>query len=244
MFKRLLFSLAILGLIAMIGFTSFLMVGAMDSPTADASASRAAQPLGEAATMKAKRKVAILIHEGVELLDFSGPGEVFAAADHRQAFEVYTVAASAGEITSQGFLTVKPQYTFANCPPPDVIILPGGRTDVPLSDPAVINWIKQSSQKAEVVMSVCTGAFLLAKAGLLDGREATTHWSAIAALRQEAPKTTVLENRRFVDNGKVITAAGVSAGIDASLHVVDKLLGREAAAQTAHYMEYKWQTEP
>jgi transcriptional regulator GlxA family with amidase domain len=244
MFKRLLFSLAILGLIAMIGFTSFLMVGALDSPTADASSSRAAAPSGEAATMKTKRKVAILIHEGVELLDFSGPGEVFAAADHRQAFDVYTVAASASEVTSQGFLTIKPQYTFANCPPPDVVILPGGRTDVPLSDPAVINWIKQSSQKAEVVMSVCTGAFLLAKAGLLDGREATTHWSAIASLRQEAPKTTVLENRRFVDNGKVITAAGVSAGIDASLHVVDKLLGREAAAQTAHYMEYKWQVEP
>ncbi|HJQ24933.1 MAG TPA: DJ-1/PfpI family protein [Blastocatellia bacterium] len=240
MFKRFLFTLTILALVALIGFTSFLMVGALDSPLANEE--RAAAHAG-ATNMKNKRNVAILVHEGVELLDFAGPGEVFASANHRSAFQVYTVAASPAEVVSQGFVTVKPQYTFANCPPPDVVILPGGRTDIPLSDPAVINWIKQSSEKAEVVMSVCTGAFLLAKAGLLDGREATTHWSAISSLRQQAPQTTVHENRRFVDNGKVITAAGVSAGIDASLHVVDKLLGREAAAQTAHYMEYKWQPE-
>lgn len=194
--------------------------------------------------MKGKRRVAILVHEGVELLDFAGPGEVFAAADRGRAFEVYTVAAAAGEVVSQGFVTVRPQYTLADCPPPDVVVLPGGRTDVPLGDPAVIAWIKESSQKAEVVMSVCTGAFLLAKAGLLDGREATTHWSALASLRREAPKAEVRENRRFVDNGNLITAAGVSAGIDASLHVVAKLLGQEVAKKTAHYMEYRWQPEP
>lgn len=244
MLKKLIFTLALLALFALIGFTSFLMVGALDSPSAGASEEKAAAPASVSSTQKARRKVAIFIHEGVELLDFSGPGEVFASTDHRQAFEVYTVAASADEIVSQGFVTIKPHYTFANCPPPDIVILPGGRTDVPLSDAAVIKWIKDSSQKAEVVLSVCTGAFLLAKAGLLDGREATTHWSAIAALRQEAPKTTVRERCRFVDNGKVITAAGVSAGIDASLHVVDKLLGRDVAEKTAHYMEYKWQPEP
>jgi transcriptional regulator GlxA family with amidase domain len=244
MLKKLLFTLAILALVAMMGFTSFLMVGALDSPSAGAREAKVAAPAGAAVNMKGKRKVAIFIHEGVELLDFSGPGEVFASTDHRQAFEVYTVAASPGEIVSQGFATIKPQYTLANCPTPDVVILPGGRTDLPLTDPAVINWIKDSSQKAEVVLSVCTGAFLLAEAGLLDGREATTHWSAIASLREKAPKTTVRENRRYVDNGKIITAAGVSAGIDASLHVVDKLLGREVATNTAHYMEYKWQPEP
>jgi transcriptional regulator GlxA family with amidase domain len=243
MLKKLLFTVTILALVAMIGFTSFLMVGALDSPSAGAREEKAVASNSAAATMKGKRNVAILVHEGVELLDFAGPGEVFASTDHRQAFEVYTVAATPGEIVSQGFVTIKPQYTLTNCPTPDIVILPGGRTDIPLSDPAVINWIKHSSQKAEVVMSVCTGAFLLAKAGLLDGREATTHWSAIESLRQEAPKTTVRENRRFVDNGQVVTAAGVSAGIDASLHVVDKLLGREVAAKTAHYMEYKWQPE-
>src|ERR1041384_5603925 len=138
MLRKLLFALAILALVAMIGFTSFLMVGALDSPSAGARAEKAAAPTGEAVNMKGKRKVAIFIHEGVELLDFSGPGEVFASTDHRQAFEVYTVAASLDEIVSQGFVTIKPQYTFANCPPPDIVILPGGRTDVPLSDAAVI----------------------------------------------------------------------------------------------------------
>lgn len=244
MWKKLLFTLALMALIVMIGITALLLVGGLGFQSADARQEKTGAPTGAVPTMKDKRKVAIFIHEGVELLDFSGPGEVFASANHRQAFEVYTVAASPAEIVSQGFVTIKPQYTFANCPPPDILVLPGGRTDVPLSDPAVIKWIMESSQKAEIVMSVCTGAFLLAKSGLLDGREATTHWSSIAALRQEASKTTVRENCRFVDNGQIITAAGVSAGIDASLHVVDKLLGREVAENTAHYMEYKWQPEP
>lgn len=244
MLKKFMFTLALMTLLVLIGFTSLLLVGGMEFQAAGAREEKAATPGGELSKMKGKRKVAIFVHEGVELLDFSGPGEVFASTDHRQAFDVYTVAAAPGEVVSQGFVTIKPQYTVANCPPPDIIVLPGGRTDVPLADPAVLKWIKDSSQKAEIVMSVCTGAFLLAKAGLLDGREATTHWSAIASLRQEAPQTTVRENRRFVDNGKVVTAAGVSAGIDAALHVVDKLLGREVAQQTAHYMEYNWQPEP
>lgn len=244
MLKKLMFLLALLAVIVMIGFASLLLVGGLDFQSASAREKNLAAPNPEATTMKNKRKVAIFVHEGVELLDFSGPGEVFASADHHQAFDVYTVAATPGEVLSQGFVTIKPQYTFANCPTPDIVILPGGRTEVPLGDQTVINWIKESSQKAEIVMSVCTGAFLLAKAGLLDGHEATTHWSAIASLRQEAPKAVVRENRRFVDNGKIITSAGVSAGIDASLHIVDRLLGRDTAEKTAHYMEYKWQPEP
>lgn len=242
MLSKAMFTLALAAIVVMIGVAAALMVGGLDS--AQAGAEKTTAPAVEAQKMTGKRKVAIFIHNGVELLDFSGPGEVFASASHGQAFDVYTVAASPDAVLSQRFVTVKPQYTLANCPPPDIIILPGGRTEVPLGDAAVIEWIKASSQKAEVVMSVCTGAFLLAKAGLLDGREATTHWSAIESLRQEAPKTTVRENRRFVDNGKVITAAGVSAGIDASLHLVDRLLGRDVAQQTARYMEYKWQAEP
>ena len=114
---------------------------------------------------------------------------------------------------------------------------------MPLANSKVIEWIKKSSERAEVMMSVCTGAFLLVESGLLDGKEATTHWSAIESLKQQAPKTTVRENRRFVDNGKVVTAAGVSAGIDAALHVVDRLLGRDVAQKTARYMEYKWEPE-
>ena len=129
--------------------------------------------------LKPPKNVAIFVHEGVELLDFAGPAEVFAAADHGRAFNVYTVAVSENEITSQGFLKIKPQYTLNNCPHPDVIVLPGGNTSIPLGDAQVIQWIGKSSADAEIVMSVCTGAFLLAKAGLLDDKEATTHWGSI-----------------------------------------------------------------
>ncbi len=241
--KKLFFAFAVLGVMAMIVLTSSLLIGGFRSASFDASDEKGVVARDRTRPLNAKRNVAIFVHEGVELLDFSGPGEVFASAGQSQAFNVYTVAATSEEITSQRFVTIKPQYTFANCPPPDIIVLPGGRTDVPLADSKVIEWIKKSSERAEVMMSVCTGAFLLLESGLLDGKEATTHWSAIESLKQQAPKTTVRENRRFVDNGKVVTAAGVSAGIDAALHVVDRLLGREVAQKTARYMEYKWEPE-
>ena len=231
-----------LALACMMAYTSSLLVGGMDTDSPAASSARAEQN-SRSRDMNTKRNVAIFIHEGVELLDFAGPGEVFVAAGRSGAFNVYTVAASPEQIVSQGFVTVKPQYTFANCPTPDIIILPGGNTSIPLSNVEVIEWVKKSSRNAEVVMSVCTGAFLLAKAGLLDGLEATTHWGSIESLKQNAPRATVRENRRFVDNGRIVTAAGVSAGIDASLHVVDRLLGRESASKTARYMEYKWEPE-
>jgi transcriptional regulator GlxA family with amidase domain len=190
-----------------------------------------------------RRNVAILVHQGVELLDFAGPGEVFVAAGRGGAFNVYTVAAGEGEIVSQGFLTIKPQYTLANCPKPDIIVLPGGATRIPLGDARVIEWIQKAGAEAEVVYSVCTGAFLLAKAGLLDDKEATTHWGSIEALKREAPKTKVHADRRYVDNGKIVTAAGVSAGIDGALHIVDRLLGRQKAIDTARYMEYRWEAQ-
>ena len=189
---------------------------------------------------KPRKNVAIFVHDGVELLDFAGPGEVFAAAGSGRAFRVFTVAADAGPITSQGFLKVTPNYTFANCPKPDVIVLPGGATGQALKDARLVKWVKKASAGAEVTLSVCTGAFILADAGLLDGKEATTHWGSIEALKKRAPKTKVHADRRFVDNGKVVTAAGVSAGIDASLHVVERLLGKDAAKATARYMEYQW----
>src|SRR6516162_3344614 len=110
-----------------------------------------------------------------------------------------------------------------------------------MHNPALIDWIKARSQGAELVLSVCTGALLLAKAGLLDGLEATTHHGAIDLLREAAPKTTVHAIRRVVDNGKVVCSAGIAAGIDMSLHVIARLLGREVAERTARQMEYPWQ---
>jgi putative intracellular protease/amidase/YHS domain-containing protein len=186
-----------------------------------------------------RKTVAVFVHDGVELLDFAGPGEVFAAAESGRAFKVVTVAADPRPVTSQGFLKVIPTYSFADCPKADVLVLPGGATDEALKDPRLVGWVKKAAGEAEVTLSVCTGAFILAKAGLLDGKAATTHWGAIAELRKEYPKVTVHADRRWVDNGKVVTAAGVSAGIDASLHVVERLLGKDAADETARYMEYR-----
>lgn len=209
--------------------------------SADCRASFAAEP---DKYLRAKKNVAIFVHEAVELLDFAGPAEVFAAADRGRAFNVYTVAVADGDIVSQRFLTIKPQYTVANCPKPDIIVLPGGNTRIPLQDARVIEWIQKAAPDAEVVMSVCTGAFLLAKAGLLDGQEATTHWGSIEGLKKAAPKTKVHADRRIVDNGKVVTCAGVSAGIDGALHVVERLLGGPVAQETARYMEYRWEPTP
>jgi putative intracellular protease/amidase/YHS domain-containing protein len=189
------------------------------------------------------RNVAILIFQGVELLDFAGPGEVFAVAqtiEGQRAFNVYTVAASADAITSQGFVKVTPQHTIENCPRPDIIVVPGGGVNNVMGDEKVMAWIKSATREIEVTMSVCNGAYLLARAGLLNDKKATTHWTAIRGLKREAPMATVLENVRFVDNGQVLTTAGVSAGIDGALHVVDRLLGRPAAQLTARHMEYDW----
>jgi transcriptional regulator GlxA family with amidase domain len=239
--RRALFTLAVLIIAVAIGYTATLLVGGIspDFKTEGGAATAAADDR----PMRKIKNVAIFIHEGVELLDFSGPGEVFAAAGQGRAFSVYTVALKEDAITSQGFVRIKPQYTIFNCPPPDIVVLPGGNTRIPLNEPEVIEWIKNATQHAEVMLSVCTGAFLLAKAGLLDGREATTHWGSIERLRQAAPQARVRENRRFVDSGKIVTSAGVSAGIDGALHVVDRLLGRTAALETARYMEYNWQAE-
>jgi putative intracellular protease/amidase/YHS domain-containing protein len=198
-------------------------VGAKESPDPESAAKR--------------RTVAILVYDGVELLDFAGPGEVFASAGK---FDVFTVAPTLSPVTSQGFVEVQPRYSVASAPRPDILIVPGGAAGNVISNAAVMSWIKTTAERAEQVLSVCNGAMVLAHAGLLDGLEATTHHGSIAALRQHAPRTTVHDDRRFVDNGKVVTAAGVSAGIDMSLHVVSKLLGAGAASNTARYMEYSW----
>jgi transcriptional regulator GlxA family with amidase domain len=239
--RKVLFAALLLSTAGLIGLASVFLVGGVVPTSAADDAMTARAPAQQSTKRGGPMNVAIFVHEGVELLDFAGPGEVFAAADHGRAFKVYTVAASPEPILSQRFVTVTPQYTIANCPRPDIIVLPGGQTNVPLGDPKVIAWIKKVAPETEVTLSVCTGAFLLAKAGLLDGVEATTHWGSIEDLRREAPKTIVRENRRFVDSGKVVTSAGVSAGLDGSLHVVARLLGRDTARETARYMEYKWE---
>lgn len=226
---------------------------APDSPAADWEsfwASMTFRAAVAAPRAQGPRNVAIIVHEGVELLDFAGPGEVFEAArlqgadEARPWFTVYAVAPSSRTLVSQRFLTIKPEHTIESCPAPDILVIPGGATGVLLRDEAFMAWFRKTAPRCEVVMSVCTGAFVLGEAGLLDGQEATTHWSALDSLRRDAPRATVVEGRRFVDGGRVVTTAGVSAGIDGALHVVARLLGRDVADRTARYMEYDWRPDP
>lgn len=197
--------------------------------------------------MSQPRNVAILIFDEVEVLDFCGPFEVFGVTgrSHEAAlFNVYTVAERMEPVLARNGLSVNPRYTIADCPPPDLLVIPGGLgARKEMHNPVVIEWIRRCAPPAELVLSVCTGALLLANAGLLDGLAATTHHSAFDLLRAAAPQTEVREGERFVDNGKLITSAGISAGIDMSLHVVARLLGAEVAGETAERMEYRWQVE-
>ena len=195
------------------------------------------------------RNVAILIFDDVEVLDFAGPFEVFSVTGRRSEgeppFNVYTVAEKAGVVLARNNLSINPHYTIENCPPPDILVVPGGYgTRREMNNPVLVEWIRQQATRVELMTSVCTGALVLAKAGLLDGLSATTHHGAFDLLQEIAPSTSVRRGERFVDNGFVITSAGVQAGMDMSLHIIGRLLGIEVARETAQYIEYDWQLDP
>jgi transcriptional regulator GlxA family with amidase domain len=195
-------------------------------------------------TARKQRRVCILIFDDVEVLDFSGPFEVFSVTGGRRGwapFEVCTVAEEAKPVTTRGGLSVNPQYSFTSCVRPDILLVPGGiGTRREMNNPKMLRWLKERAAEAELVLSVCSGALLLAKAGLLDGLTATTHHCAIDELRAVNSSSITIDcSQRFVDNGRVIVAGGISAGIDMSLHVVARLLGNEQALETARYMEYE-----
>ena len=191
------------------------------------------------------RHVAILIFPGVQIIDYTGPWEVLghATVNGQPAFQMYTVAESTDPITTSMGMSVNPTYTLAAAPRPDVIVVPGGNVDPQLSHAAVLAWLKGHAKTAEVVLSVCNGAFFLAQAGLLDGLEATTFAGLIDELRVAAPRTRVVSDKRFADNGKIVTAAGLSSGIDGALHVIEKLLGRGTAQVAATSLEYDWRPD-
>jgi transcriptional regulator GlxA family with amidase domain len=182
--------------------------------------------------------VHLLLWDGVELLDFAGPGQVFAVAGRGTAFQVRTVAARPGPVRSQGFLQVVPDLVLDQAPPADILVIPGGETDRAVADPAFMAGFHRAAPEAGLLLSVCTGARILAAAGLLEGLTVTTWHGALGRLRTEAPAARVVSGVRWVDNGGVVTAAGVSAGIDAALHVVGRLLGDVEARRVARYMEY------
>jgi transcriptional regulator GlxA family with amidase domain len=188
------------------------------------------------------RSVGILIFDDVEVLDFCGPFEVFSVTTvgEQKAFNVFTVAESR-PITARNGLSVNPTYLLEEAPSMDILVIPGGHGTRPLLENArLLDWIKSRHSGTELTVSVCTGSLLLAKAGLLEGLEATTHHATFDLLGQLAPNTRVRRDLRVVDNGKIIASGGISAGIDMAFHVVSRLMGDDVAVQTATYMEYDW----
>jgi transcriptional regulator GlxA family with amidase domain len=197
----------------------------------------------------APRNVGILIFPDVEILDFCGPFEVFASATlpaqtdggpEMRLFEVFTIAERSELVACRGGLLVQPNHTLDEHPPLDLVVIPGGYgTRREQENPVILDWIARQRRTGALTTSVCTGAFLLGAAGLLDGLRATTHWTTIDGLRAHLPTTDVLADARVVDVGEIITSAGVSAGIDMALHVVRRLHGDEVARRTARDMEYE-----
>jgi transcriptional regulator GlxA family with amidase domain len=185
--------------------------------------------------------VAFLISDGAVIIDFCGPWEVFrdvTVPGHRDhPFRLYTVAESASPIRASGGMQIIPDYTLAKAPPPKIIVIPAQ------SEPsrAVLEWIRKNSKDTDVTMSVCTGAFVLAKTGLLSGKSATTFHGAFNSFAMEFPDIHLKRGARFVEDGNLATAGGLSSGIDLALRVVERYYGREVAQKTAYNMEYQGQ---
>jgi len=192
----------------------------------------------------AVRTVDILLFDDVEVLDFAGPFEVFSTTRDgagASAFEVRTVALERGPVTARNGLSLNPAGVFRADDIADAVLVPGGfGTRRELHNEAMLDLVRQANAKARLLLSVCTGSLLLAKAGVLNGLSATTHFWALPELEALQAGVDIRPQARIVDNGRVITSAGISAGIDMAFHVVSKLLGVEAARTTATYMQYDW----
>lgn len=190
------------------------------------------------------KTVALLLFPDVEVLDFAGPFEVFSVAAQARdpaAFRVVTVAASDAPLNAVGGLKVVPDVDLDHAPQADILLIPGGNgSRRALRDPRIMDWVAQQAARAEIVASICTGALLLAKLGLLDGLRATTHWTAIGELRAMSDKIDVQPQARFVDNGKYLTSGGITAGIDMSLYLVRRLTDQVLVDLVLAEMEYDW----
>jgi transcriptional regulator GlxA family with amidase domain len=199
------------------------------------------------------RNVAIFIFDDVEVLDFAGPFEIFSVCGLRSGgekpFNVYTVAEKQ-QVRARNNLLITANYVLDNCPTPDILLIPGGGgitadgtpfgSRKEMHNEILLHWIKEKNKTAELLLSVCTGSLILATAGLLDGLSATTHWNAVEAMQVIAPNTKLFPEKRWIDNGRIILSAGVSAGIDMSLYVISKLLGKAAADENAQYIQYDY----
>ena len=195
--------------------------------------------------MAEQKTVGILLFNEVEVLDFAGPYEVFSIATARdkqnKLFCVKTVAETKKTISARNGLKVTPDYDFLDCPKLDILIIPGGygAEEIEIHNKKLLTWIKERAADTSIVASICTGAFLLAEAGLLNGKQATTHWMDIDRLEREYPDVSVQRNAKYVDQGSILTAGGISAGINLSFYLLKKLYGDSIAECTARRMEYE-----
>ena len=199
--------------------------------------------------MNNPRTVAILVFDDVEVLDFAGPYEVFndaSGAVNPSPFYVYTIGITEKPVLAKGKLAVIPQYSIDKGPQADVLIVPGGYgTRLLLKNELLLSWLIDQAGKVEWLLCVCTGALLLARAGLLKDCAATTHHSAFDHLKHLSPTTRIEKGKRFVRSAaNIYTSGGITAGIDLSLHLVEKLTGPEVRSAVVEEMEYEWDQEP
>ncbi len=189
------------------------------------------------------QNVGILIFSDVEVLDFAGPYEVFSVASEMHEykyFNVFTISENGELITTVNGLKVQPDYSFDSHPDIDILVIPGGFGSRKLiKNEKVLNWVKRNYLKSKITCSVCSGALVLGKLGLLDNLNSTTHHQVTELLKEIAPLTNVDKEKRYIDNGKVMTSAGISAGIDLALHIVKKIYGIDAEIKTVEHMEYR-----
>jgi len=190
----------------------------------------------------------ILVFDEVEVLDFAGPFEVLSTAGRvakkvgdPAPFRVIVVAKTTSLVRARGGLGIAPDFAIDSHPPIDLLVIPGGAMDGVLADPDVVHWTRHTAAGARMTASICTGAFLLGAAGLIDGRRVTTHWEDLDDLRRSFPQALVQTGTRYVDEGDLLTSAGISAGIDLSLHLVARLVSQDLAVRTARQMDYAWQ---
>ena len=198
---------------------------------------------------QAPMNVGIFIFDDIEVLDLGGPFEVFSVATRVKArlepasprpFNVFTIGETTAPIHARGGLIITPTFSFTDHPPIDLLIIPGGIVSAELKKENVIHWIATTAAKARITASVCTGSFLLAQAGLLDNKRATTHWADIDEIKSMFPNVNVEKDVRWIDQDTLITSAGISAGIDMSLHLVSRLDSESLALATAKQMDYRW----
>ena len=187
---------------------------------------------------------AIFIFENVEVLDFTGPFEIFNSANRilgDESFKVFTTAESDKIVNARNGLQVTPDFTIQNCPRPDILIIPGGEgRKMQMNNKVILNWIRDSFPGLQYLFSICTGSFILGNTGLLNGQKATTHHLSYDEFEKTFPQVSLIKDVPYVDNGKIITSAGISTGMKASLYLLDKISGEGLGKRTAEYMEYDY----